>query len=176
MSGLFWASKNTDPKRQFRFYVQLKDGNMIPVWTIKTVTKPKMTVSSTEHSFLNYTFKYPGRVTWDNITITLVDPVDTNVASQVYNILSQSGWKNPTANPQTSSGKGTTIGKLNAVDALKTVVIAQTDENGNVKDRWTLENAWIASADFGGTLDYTSDDFVEVTVEIAFDWAEYKAG
>jgi hypothetical protein len=36
---------------------------------------------------------------------------------------------------------------------------------------WELVNPFITSVDFGGALDYTSDDLSEVTVEITYDWA-----
>jgi hypothetical protein len=85
--SLFWSNVNTDPKRRFRFILQA--GN-IPVWTVKTAEKPRVTVGTVEHQFLNHTFKYPGRVTWDNITMTLVDPVDLGMTTpQVLTFVAQ---------------------------------------------------------------------------------------
>ena len=54
MSGLFWSNVNTDPKRRFRFILQA--GN-IPVWTVKTASKPRVSIGTVEHQFLNHTFK-----------------------------------------------------------------------------------------------------------------------
>ena len=118
-ANLFWSNVNTDPKRNFRFTLNI--GN-IPVWTVKSVNKPKANVAMIEHSFINHVFKYPGRVTWDNLSITLVDPM--------------------------------------------------IDAQGVPIETWALKNPWIVSIDFGGTLDYTSDDMSNIAVEIAYDWAE----
>ena len=52
--------------------------------------------------------------------------------------------------------------------------IDQIDENGLIIERWELVNPFITSIDFGGTLDYSSDEMNEVTVEITYDWAHLK--
>jgi hypothetical protein len=40
----------------------------------KTAEKPSFALGEATHSFLNHTFKFPGRVTWNDVTITMVDP------------------------------------------------------------------------------------------------------
>ena len=45
MASLFWGQANAEPKRQFRFELSFtsRNGNQagdIPVWTVKTATKP----------------------------------------------------------------------------------------------------------------------------------------
>ena len=75
--NIWFGQKKSDPKRRFRFILNInykdKAGRSakVPVYYVKTATKPKATVSTVEHSFLSYNFKYPGRVTWDNVTVTL---------------------------------------------------------------------------------------------------------
>jgi len=166
---LFWSNVNADPKRQFRFTLNI--GN-IPVWTVKTATKPKSNVSIVEHSFINHTFKYPGRVTWDNITVTLVDPVDPDLAMSMLNALRDSGYDYPTD----SNTRGS-ISKAQSVrDGLGSITLRQIDGDGRPVEEWFLKNPWIVSIDYGGTLDYTSDAMNEITLEIAYDWAELKKG
>ncbi len=168
-----WTDAKTAPKRHFQFHVSFGSGaTEIPVWTIKTVTKPKANVSSIEHSFLNHTFKYPGRVTWDNITLTLIDPVDKQTAKTVLDALIESGYQYPDANPNIMTGQGKTISKLNATQAINDVLIKQTNSEGKTIETWKLNNPFIVSIDWGGTLDYTSDELNEITVELAFDWAK----
>jgi len=169
---LAWTSAKTAPKRLFQFYVSFGTDNKIPVWTIKTATLPKANVSAIEHSFLNHTFKYPGRVTWDNITLTLVDPISQQTSKIVLDALIASGYQNPSADAGSMHGKGKTISKEKAVGAISDVLLVQTNSEGIVKEKWKLVNPWIVSADFGGTLDYTSDELNEITIELAFDWAE----
>ena len=50
MASLFWGQANAEPKRQFRFELSFtsRNGNQpgdIPVWTVKTATKPVAEVS-----------------------------------------------------------------------------------------------------------------------------------
>jgi hypothetical protein len=45
MASLFWGQANSEPKRQFRFELSFtsRNGNNpgdIPVWAVKTATKP----------------------------------------------------------------------------------------------------------------------------------------
>ena len=88
-ADLFWSNVNTDPKRRFRFTVGI--GN-IPIWTVKTAAKPRASVNVVEHSFINHTFKYPGRVTWENISMTLVDPISPDLARTFLDKLRGAGW------------------------------------------------------------------------------------
>jgi len=73
--------------------------------------------------------------------------------------------------PSTSNARAG-ISKAKATTALNTIRIQQIDDIGNPVESWDLKNAFIASVDFGGSLDYTSDEMNEITVEFAFDWAE----
>ena len=80
MASLFWGQANSEPKRQFRFELSFtsRNGNNpgdIPVWAVKTATKPVAEVSTIPHQYIDHTFNFPGRVTWQPITVTLVDPV-----------------------------------------------------------------------------------------------------
>ena len=172
MANLWWGQKKSDPKRRYRFLVKIGgSGEEIPVWSIKTAAKPKANVSTVEHMFLDYTFKYPGRVTWDNISVTLVDPVQPDLASAFIQRLLASGYEYPTTQNKRSS-----ISKKKATEALGgNVLIQQIDDAGLPIDTWELKNPYIVSIDFGGSLDYTSDEMNELTLEIAFDWAEYRA-
>jgi hypothetical protein len=139
----------------------------IPVWVIKTANKPKVSVNSIEHVFLNHTFKYPGRATWDPISITLVDPLDPDMAKTMMERFKASGYQEPV-----SQDKRGTISKAASVkNGLIGLSISQIDGEGEIVETWKLENPWISSIDFGGALDYTSDDMVEITVEIVYDYA-----
>ena len=41
-------------------------------------------------------------------------------------------------------------------------------------DEWKLVGAWAKKLEFG-SLDYTKDDLVEVSMTIAYDYAEYTS-
>lgn len=164
-----WFTQNrSDLKRRFRFDVQV-GGNSVPMYYIKTAVKPKANISTVEHQFLDHTFKYPGRVTWDNITLTLVDPVNPDLAAEWLKILLKSGYQYP----DTSNQRGS-MSKLKATNALVGCTISSLDSDGRQIETWTLQNPFMVSVDFGGSLDYTSDEMQEITVEIAYDYATCK--
>ena len=71
----FWSEANLDPKRKFRWVVQIA-GLGIGEYIAKTVDKPKFEVSEEEHKFINHTFYYPGRVTWQEVSLTLFSEPD----------------------------------------------------------------------------------------------------
>jgi len=160
---LFWSNVKSDPKRRFRFTLGI--GN-IPVWTVKTATKPKANVSVVEHQFINHTFKYPGRVTWDNISVTLVDPVTPDLAKAFIEKLKGSGYEYPINGNVRGS-----MSKEKAVGSLGSIRISQIDANGDPIEEWDLQAPFLTSIDFGGNLDYTADEMNEITLEIAYDWA-----
>ena len=169
--NVWFGSVTSDPKRAFRFSVNLGRGK-VPLYYIKTATKPKLNVSTVEHSFLDYTFKYPGRVTWDNVSLTLIDPINPDMSNAFMAMVLKSGY----AYPETANGAMGSMSKKKATSALTSITIESLDAEGNAVEEWTLVNPFIVSVDFGGTLDYTSDDLTEVGVEIAYDYAVCKTG
>lgn len=169
MANLFWSNVKADPKRQYRFTLNI--GN-IPVWTVKTATKPKATINVIEQQFINHTFKYPGRLTWDNITVTLVDPVEPDLAKTFMNSLLDSGYQYPTS----PNVRGSISKQKSVNNGLGSITLRQIDADGNPVEEWFLKNPWITDVDFGGTLGYDQDGMSEISVTIAYDWAEIVVG
>lgn len=165
-SAGFWTSSQVSPKRNFRFLVRIGSMPDGATWYAKSVTKPSVTVNASTHEFLNHTFYYPGKVTWNEVTIELVDPVSPDASINLTRILFDSGYV-----PPTSVNDVTTISKREAVDAVQSVVIEQIDSDGQVIERWTLTNAFITSVDFGGTLKYGEEGLTSLSAKFRYDWA-----
>ena len=172
----FW-SKNfadkpllNDPKRKFRFKVTFNgiksDGGVL--WYAKTATKPSFQIASTEHKYLNHTFYYPGAVTWQDVTITLVDPTNPDMAASLAGIIEAGGYR-PPAKPDDY----TTMTKASAVSSLGTVTVTQIDHEGKELETWTLWNAFITELKFGD-LEYGADDLTELSVTMKYDWAQLE--
>ena len=166
----FWsknfADGGTDPKRKFRFMVTCENlGGM--VWYAKTCAKPGFTINAAEHKFLNHTFFYPGNVTWQDVTMTLVDPGDPDIAGTLADIIEASKY----AIPANESATMSTISKASAVNALGTIYITQLDSDGGEQETWTLQNAWISEYKWG-ELEYGADDLNTLDVTIKYDWAQ----
>lgn len=158
----FWASPNCEPKRQSRFLLNI---NGIPAWLAKKCEKPSFEIETTEHQYLNHTFNYPAGLKWNDIAVTLVDPVAPDAAATLMQILSDSGYRFPEDLNST-----TTISKANAVAALGNVIISQIGADGIIVEEWELLNAFITSCKFG-PLDYSSKEMSEVELTIKYDYA-----
>jgi len=165
-SSGFWTSSQVSPKRNFRFLVTIGSMPGGARWYTKSVQKPMVTVKSTPHKFLNHTFHYPGSVEWNEITVEMVDPVSPDAAINLTRILFDSGYV-----PPTDVNSTTTVSKREGVDAVQSVVIEQIDSEGQVIERWTLNNAFVTSVDYGGKLSYDNDNLTSVTVKFRYDWA-----
>lgn len=162
----FWSDKSVEPKRKFRWLLYWTG---VPQFVIKSVKKPSYSVATTPHQFLNYEFNYPGRVTWEDIQITLVDPVQPDSTKSLYKILENSGYVIPSNYQEAAAA---TISKEGMVDALGTEIkLSQLDAAGNqFIETWIVKNPLITSVDFD-TLDYSSDELLNITVNIKYDYA-----
>ena len=182
----FWSNTEIgvpEPKRNYRFLVYV--GGFAP-WIAKKVTKPSFSISEAEHTYINHKFYYPGRVEWSTVDVSFVDPGQPDSTQSVYNILRQSGYAPPEKQQDTI-----TISKAAAVSSLGAIRIQtigdQFDQTGDtagglasgakpiakgteVLEEWVLYNAWLKDVKFGD-LDYTSDELVEITMTLRYDYA-----
>ena len=133
----------------------------------KKVTKPTFTISEGKHSFINHSFYYPGRVEYNEIEFTLVDPVEPDAAQGLINLIEASGYTYPDSEALAKQ----TITKAEAVEALHPCYIQQIDAEGATMEEWYLENCWGKEVNFGD-LDYESDDINEITVKVRYDFAQ----
>ena len=172
----FWSSNYSeaesgikDPKRKFRFKVEiagLADATSTStVWYAKTATKPSFQIAAAEHKYLNHTFYYPGTVTWQDVTMTLVDPTSPDVADAFGAIMAAAGYGIPD-----DDSTFTTMTKASVASALGVVAITQLDGDGESIETWTLHNAFVTEFKFGD-LEYGGDDLTELSMTLKYDWA-----
>jgi len=161
-----------DPKRKFRFTVEFQGiaasiGGAV-MWYAKTVGKPSFAIAAAEHKYLNHTFYYPGSVTWNDVSVTLVDPVDPDMTATLSDIVVQSGYAPPADTTSLS-----TMSKAKAAGALGTVIITQIDSDGKPLETWTLWNSFMTEVKYGD-LEYGGDDLTELSVTLKYDWARVE--
>lgn len=173
MSTGFWGGQGNaivDPKRSFRWLVVFgTKSKELQEWYARSASKPSFTVGETAHRFINHTFWYPGRVEWNTIDITLVDPSVPNDASQaLVKSLQEAGYYLPTDKASASN----TITKQQAVGAIGNYVLLKQigKHDGDVLDTWTLVNPWVKDVKFGD-LSYETEDMVEITLTLRYDYA-----
>jgi len=173
MANDFWTTAGVDPKRKYRFTVQISAGAatgteleaIAPLWFAKTVDKPEITVNTADVNFMQHKFYFPGTVEWNEISLTLTDPIVPDVAGATVKMLQAAGYLGP---------QGATKGPIELKSIAKAksfkVIITQVDAEGTTKEHWTLNNAFITKLGFGD-LDYSSEDLSEITMTFRYDWA-----
>ena len=182
----FWGQSHSDkadlikdPKRKFRFMVQftgfsdfvVSDAQVAgqesnEIWFAKTADKPSFTIATAEHKYLNHTFYYPGSVTWNEISVTMVDPQNPEVAGSLSNLMENMKYE-----PPKDLSRRTTISKWSAASSLGNVIISQLDADGEPIEQWTLWNGFVTEMSFG-SLEYGSDELTELTLKFRYDWAQ----
>ena len=169
-SGGFWTSaQQVDPKRKFRFLVTIGGMPDGAQWYAKGVNKPEITIDTAEHQFLNHTFYYPGGAKWNEVTVTMVDPVSPDASVNLSRILLEAGYK-----PPTSVNDQTTISKKSGVAAVGSVIVEQIDSEGNAVETWTLNNAFVTKINYGGDLAYGENALIDMAVTFRYDWASIE--
>ena len=167
----FWSTGETEPKRNFRFQVQitgLTGGNDV-LWWAKTVTTPSFDISETEHDYLDNKYYFPGRVTWNEVSLTLVDPISIDAVSQTNTLLEGHGYVIPNKGDSTAANLST-LSKNKGKVALGDITITVYNSLGEPIETWTLNNPFLKSAKYGD-LDYSSDDLRTIEMTIRYDWA-----
>jgi len=191
----FWSDAAFEPKRKFKYILSLSPSGEVAMaagattiadFLIKKVDKPAFSSEVYSHKFMNHEFKYPGRVTWDDISVTIIDADNPHTSAMLYAIIRASGYPLPMDSgtvAEASTGmdeatvKGTVVSKSQATKALGVVKIKQfsgqtTGIAGAAvpSEIWTLHNAFIKDCKFGD-LDYESEDMLEITMTLTYDWA-----
>jgi len=161
----FWKTNSVDPVRQFRFKVIDSSGVW---WWVKSIDKPSFEVNTGEYQLANHKFKYPGIAVWNDITLIIRDVGDK--ADLILNsFMPGQGYQSP---DDCSTG----ITKVGHDGKNKGgLQILQYDRTGKLIETWDIYGSFIKSVNFG-QLDYGSDDMVEITIVVAYDYAEINGG
>jgi hypothetical protein len=161
----FWNLPEVDPTRKFRFLIQSNGSpaeiNMSQWAWAKTVDKPSYEINTNEYQLGNHKFKYPGVVTWNDITITVVDI--SGQTSSLYDNLIKMGYNIPEI-------ESVGVQKV-AKASINNFIISQLNSAGEVIENWTLYSAFIKSVTFG-ELSYADDEMVEITMVVSYDYAD----
>jgi hypothetical protein len=194
----WWSLANTEPKRKNRFYVSILAGGTL--YAVSSISKPAVTIESKEYKLVNHYYKYPGIPKWEPISIKFVDsgmwgsgkamvggnPIEATTRSTsktLWEMLLSSGYVSPRGTKMSSKGLVNVVApeKAAMVDLSFGSSIVKTDGAvfeihqvngaGKTTEKWTLYNPMITKISWGD-LDYASDDLVEYTLDVAYDWAE----
>ena len=129
----------------------------IPAYMIKTAQRPQIQFDEVELNHMNVTRYVKGKGKWQQLQITLYDPIVPS-ASQAVMEWVRLGHESVTGRDGYSDfyKKDVTFNVLGPV--------------GDKIEEWTLKGAYITDAQFGD-LDFSSSDPVEITLTLRYDYA-----
>lgn len=132
-------------------------GKAIDSFTVRTSGRPKFANEGYEVDFLNNRRKHKGKTTYDDIDITLLDPITPAASRKVW------AWALRHYDPETGmcGYKDTYAASEARIDVLSPA--------GTVIETWVLLNAWISNGDFGD-LDYSVKEPQEISLTLSYDY------
>ncbi len=170
---MFWNTPNLDPKRQFKFKVTFSRLGTDAQYLAQSAGRPSFTVGDgTKVDFLDKAYHFPGKVTWEPVTIKFVDAVQASVSGDSYRYLSSAGWINPN-DVGGGTGNFRTVSKARATAAAGNVIVEVLDSEGNSTDKWSLNNAFITKVTLN-ELDYAAEGILTAVYTFRYDWASYN--
>ena len=145
---------NFEPKMKNRFIMNI-DG--IDSYLIKTANRPTIQVEPITLAHINVKRKLKGKGEWQDVEITLYDPIVPSGAQQVME------WVRTSHESLT--------GRDGYADFYKKDVnFFMLGPVGDKIEQWTLKGAFITSAAFND-LDWASNDPAEITLTLSYDYA-----
>tara|TARA_B100000902_G_C27313279_1_gene919719 strand:- start:1824 stop:2312 length:489 start_codon:yes stop_codon:yes gene_type:complete len=136
-------------------YVLYLDG--VPSFLIKKASRPSVKFNTITMDHVNTQRKIQGKATWDDISLTLYDPIVPSGAQAVME------W--------VRLGYESVTGRAGYADFYKKeITINVLGPVGDKVEEWTLKGAFVTSAGFGD-LDWSSDSAMEIAVGVAYDYA-----
>jgi len=145
---------NFEPKMKNRFIMEIGG---IPSYLIKTANRPNIQFEAVTLEHINLKRKLKGKGEWQDLEITLYDPIVPSGAQAVME------WVRTSHESLT--------GRDGYADFYKKDIdIYMLGPVGDKIENWKLKGAFILNAQFG-ELDWTSNDPAEITLTLAYDYA-----
>ena len=145
---------NFEPKMKNRYIMEI-DG--IQSYLIKAANRPSINFEPIVLDHINIKRKLQGKGEWQDITITLYDPIVPSGAQQVME------W--------VRLGHESITGRRGYADFYKKDIdFYMLGPVGDKIEQWKLKGAFIASANFGD-LSFDSNDPAEISLTLAYDYA-----
>ena len=143
-----------EPKLKNRFIMEIGG---IPAFTIKAAQRPQIIFEKVELEHMNITKYVKGKVKWQELTISLYDPIVPSAAASVIE------WIRLHHESATGRDGYQDFYKKNVNFKVLGPV-------GDIVEKWTLYGTYIGDASFG-ELDYTDSQPVEITLQLVYDYA-----
>lgn len=155
--AMFYTEFEPKMNNRFIFYVE-----GIPTYLIKQAGRPSMSFDEVNLPHINITRKLKGKVSHDNISLSLYDPISPSGSQIVMEWVRQH--------------HETTTGRDGYADLYKKdVTFNSLDPVGAKIEQWTLKGAFIQSVDFsdGDWSDGSTPSQIDLTLSYDYPIQEY---
>lgn len=141
-----------EPLRKNRFLLRFPSDLGIQEWWVASAARPHITQTATEIPFLNTSNWVVGRYNWEEIQVTLRDPIGPSASQAVMEWL------------RLHSESGT--GRQGYAAAYKRdLILEMLDPTGTAISQWILKSTMLVSVDFGN-LSYDDDGLADITLTL----------
>lgn len=129
----------------------------IPAYLIKSVARPTINLNTIKLEHINIYRKLKGKAEWNDVEMTLYDPVVPSAAQAVMEWIRLS--------------HESVTGRDGYADFYKKdVTINVLGPVGDKVEEWTLKGAFVSQANFNG-LDWATAEALMVNVTLSYDYA-----
>lgn len=132
-----------EPLRKNRFLLRFPSDLGIQEWWVSNTSRPTITMGATEIPFINTSTWVVGRYLWEEIHVSLRDPIGPSASQAIME------WVR-------LSSESVTGRQGYAVSYKRDLVLEMLDPTGVAISQWILKNCFIVSA-AGGDLSYDDD-------------------
>jgi hypothetical protein len=143
-----------EPKHANRFILEIAD---IPAYIIKAAARPSLTNGEIVLDHINVDRKVKGKTRWNDISITLYDPIVPSGAQAVME------WVR--LHHESATGRNGYSSQYKKDLTFKTL-----SGPGEIIEQWEIYGAYILDANFG-TMDWGTDEAVQIELTLKYDWA-----
>ena len=143
-----------EPKMKARYIMYIEG---IPSMLLKKAARPKISFDDVTLDHINIQRKLKGKGKWEDVNVTLYDPIVPSGAQAVME------WVRLSHESVTGRAGYAEFYK-------KDVKINMLGPVGDIVEEWTMKGCYIKEADFG-EVDWTSGDVAGITMQLRFDYA-----
>ena len=141
-----------EKKKKNRFLIRFPSDLGINEWWVSTASRPTITQTETEIPFLNTSSWVVGRYIWEQINVTLRDPIGPSASQAVME------WVR--LHSESVTGR-----QGYAVAYKRDLVLQMLDPTGAAISEWIIKEAMITTAKFS-ELDYSGDDLATIDITL----------
>ena len=145
---------NFEPKMKNRYVMEIEN---IPSYLVKAANRPSIQFEPVVLDHINVKRKLKGKGDWQDVTITLYDPIVPSAAQAVMDWI--------------RLGHESITGRDGYADFYKKdITFYMLGPVGDKIEQWTLKGAFISQANFGD-LAFDSNDVATIELTLTYDYA-----